>query len=224
MVGAGGLGSAVGYYLAAAGIGKIGIIDDDFLDVSNLQRQILHSTDRIGKPKVESARQTLESLNPDVKVLTYQERLRENNILDLIKGYDFIVDCSDNFSTRFLINDACIKTGKPFFYGAVFCLEGQAMTVIPGAGPCYRCLYPEPPPLGAIPPSSEVGILGVVPGIIGLIQATEVLKFVIGQGDLLIGKLLTFNAMNMDFFKLNVKRSPQCSCCGEKNKNSKGRK
>jgi molybdopterin/thiamine biosynthesis adenylyltransferase len=215
LVGAGGLGSPVGYYLAAAGVGKLGIIDHDVVELSNLQRQILHNTGRMGQPKVDSARKTLESLNPDVEVVTYRKRLTAGNILRLIEDYDIIVDCSDNYTTRYLENDACIRTGKPLIYGAVFRFEGQVMTIIPGKGPCYRCLYPAPPPPDVVYPSREAGLLGVLPGLIGLIQATEVLKLILGRGELLTGRLLTYDALTMDFSKLEIKKNRCCPACGE---------
>lgn len=215
LVGAGGLGSPVGYYLAAAGVGKLGIIDHDVVELGNLQRQILHNTGRIGQPKVDSARKTLESLNPDVEVVTYRKRLTAGNILRLIEDYDIIVDCSDNYATRYLLNDACVRTGKPLIYGAVFRFEGQVMTIIPGKGPCYRCLYPAPPPPDIIDPLRDAGLLGVLPGLIGLIQATEALKLIIGRGELLTGRLLTYDALTMDFSKLKIKKNRRCPACGD---------
>ncbi len=213
LVGAGGLGSSAGYYLAAAGVGKIGIIDDDIIELSNLQRQILYHNNDVGKPKVDLAKRTLEGLNPDIKVLAYRDRLTPENMPGLIDGYDFIVDCSDNFPTRYLINDVCVRARKPFFYGAVSGFEGQAMTIIPGLGPCYRCLYPAPPRPEKMPANEYTGVIGVLPGLIGIIQATELIKMVLGQGDLLIGKVLFYDALSMDFLKFEVKLNPVCSAC-----------
>lgn len=215
LVGAGGLGSPAGYYLAAAGVGRIGIIDSDVVELSNLQRQILHSTDRIGKPKVESARQTLESLNPNVSVITYRDKLTSKNAHELFKDYDIVIDCSDNYDTRYISNDACIHTGKPLIYGAVFRFEGQAMTIIPGTGPCYRCLYPAPSPPGIVLSPREAGLFGVLPGVIGLIQATEALKLILGQGELLTGWLLSYNALAMEFAKLKIQKNPHCPTCSK---------
>ncbi|RJQ27239.1 MAG: molybdopterin-synthase adenylyltransferase MoeB [Peptococcaceae bacterium] len=215
LVGAGGLGSPAGYYLAAAGVGQIGIIDNDVVELSNLQRQILHNTSRLGEAKVESARQTLENLNPEISVITYRERLTAENVYKLIKNYDLIVDCSDNYDTRYVSNDACVHTGKPLIYGAVFRFEGQAMTIIPGAGPCYRCLYPAPPPPGIVLSPREAGLFGVLPGLIGLIQATEALKLILGQGELLTGRLLSYNALTMEFAKLKVQKNSRCPACSK---------
>lgn len=216
LVGAGGLGSPAGYYLAAAGVGKIGIIDSDVVELSNLQRQILHNTGRLGQPKVESARHTMESLNPDVEVVTYQEMLTTGNVAELIKDYDIMIDCSDNYATRYIENEACIRAGKPLIYGAVFRHEGQVMTIIPGEGPCYCCLYPAPPPPGAILSPKESGLLGVLPGLIGLVQATEALKLILGLGEPLTGRLLTYDALTMDFRKLKVRKNQDCPVCGNK--------
>ncbi len=215
LVGAGGLGSPAGYYLAAAGVGRIGIIDHDVVELSNLQRQILHNTERLGKPKVESARQTLESLNPEVSVITYQERLTAENACKLFKDYDIVIDCSDNYDTRYISNETCIHTGKPLIYGAVFRFEGQAMTIIPDAGPCYQCLYPAPPPPGIVLSPREAGLFGVLPGLIGPIQATEALKLILGRGELLTGRLLSYNALTMEFAKLKVQKDPHCPACGK---------
>lgn len=212
LMGAGGLGSAAGFYLAAAGVGKIGIIDSDVIEISNLNRQILHNNGRMGKSKAESARQTLGDLNPDIEVVAYQVRLTSENALELIKDYDLVVDCSDNFPVRFLMNDVCVRTGKPLFYGAISGFEGQAMTILPGSGPCYHCLYPEQP---AFPTGQPFPVIGVLPGLIGVIQATEVLKFILGEGDLLVGRLLLYNALTLDFFKLEIRRSPMCPACRE---------
>ncbi|MCR4288740.1 MAG: molybdopterin-synthase adenylyltransferase MoeB [Candidatus Scalindua sp.] len=215
LVGAGGLGSPAAFYLAAAGIGKIGISDNDDVDFSNLQRQILHSTKDVGHPKVQSAKETLEDLNPDVEVVPYTERLNSENIIDIIKDYDVILDGSDNFPTRYLVNDACVMLGKPLSHGSIFRFDGQATTILPGQGPCYRCLYETPPPPDLVPSCQEAGVLGVIAGIIGVIQATEVIKLQLGKGNLLNGKLLLYDSLNMDFKKLNIQRNPACPMCGE---------
>ncbi len=215
LVGAGGLGSPAAYYLAAVGVGKIGIADNDNVDLSNLQRQILHSTKKVDTPKALSAKETLEGLNPDVEVVPYNERLTSENITDIIKDYDVIIDGSDNFPTRYLVNDACVLLGKPLSHGSIFRFEGQATTIIPGKGPCYRCLFESPPPPDLVPSCQEAGVLGVLPGIIGVIQATEVIKLILGKGDLLIGELLLYDSLRMDFKRLKVRRNPKCPVCSE---------
>jgi molybdopterin-synthase adenylyltransferase len=215
LVGAGGLGSPAAFYLAAAGIGKIGIVDNDNVDLSNLQRQILHSTKDVGYPKTQSAKETIEDLNPDVEVAPYTDRLNSENIIDIIKDYDVILDGSDNFPTRYLVNDACVMLGKPLSHGAIFRFDGQATTIIPGEGPCYRCLYETPPPPDLVPSCQEAGVLGVIAGIIGVIQATEVIKLILGKGKLLNGKLLLYDSLGMDFKKLKIQRNPSCPICGE---------
>lgn len=215
IIGTGGLGSPVAFYLAAAGVGTLGIIDDDVVDLSNLQRQILHSTKDIGRPKVESAREKLVALNPDCKVVVYKERLMAHNIMEIIKDYDVVVDGTDNFSTRFVTNDACVMAGKPFIHGGILRFTGQALTVIPGEGPCFRCIFQEPPPPGSVPTCSQAGVLGVLAGTIGLIQATEVLKYLLGKGDLLIGRLMMYDALAMKFREVTVKKNPNCPVCGE---------
>lgn len=215
LVGAGGLGSPIGLYLAAAGVGTIGIADGDVVDYSNLQRQILHSTKDIGRPKSTSAKETLEALNPDVKVIPYKERLTSQNIMNIIKDYDVIVDGSDNFPTRYLANDACVLSKKPLSHGSIFRFEGQATTFIPGNGPCYRCLFESPPPAEFVPSCQEAGVLGVLAGVIGTIQATEVIKLILGKGDLLNGKLLLYNSLSMDFRKVTLRRNPECPVCGD---------
>jgi molybdopterin/thiamine biosynthesis adenylyltransferase/rhodanese-related sulfurtransferase len=215
MIGAGGLGSPAAYYLAAAGVGTIGIIDADVVDDSNLQRQILHNTERIGQYKAESARQTLTALNPDVKVVTYIERLDEENVHRIIADYDVIVDGTDNFPTRYLLNDAAILANKPVVHGSVFRFEGQLTIFKPYDGPCYRCLYPEPPPPALAPSCAEAGVLGVLPGIIGLLQATETIKLILGLGDPMIGRLLTYDALAGEFNELRLYRDPNCPACGE---------
>jgi molybdopterin/thiamine biosynthesis adenylyltransferase/rhodanese-related sulfurtransferase len=216
MVGAGGLGSPAAYYLAAAGVGTLGIIDNDVVDISNLQRQILHTNDRVGKPKVESAKQTLEALNPDVRVIPYQEKLTSANIMGILKDYDIVVDGSDNFPTRYLVNDACILADKPNVHGSIFQFEGQATVFYPGKGPCYRCLYPEPPPAELAPSCAEAGVLGVLPGLIGVIEALETIKLILEKGDLLIGRLLCFNTLTMEITTLKLRRDPNCPICGDK--------
>ena len=215
LVGAGGLGSPAAFYLAAAGIGKIGIADNDNVDFSNLQRQILHSTKDVDCPKAQSAKETIEDLNPDVEVVPYTDRLNSDNIIDIIKDYDVILDGSDNFPTRYLVNDACVMLGKPLSHGAIFRFDGQATTIIPGEGPCYRCLYETPPPPDLVPSCQEAGVLGVIAGTIGVIQATEVIKLILGKGDLLNGKLLLYDSLGMDFKKLKIQRNPDCPICSE---------
>lgn len=215
LIGAGGLGSPAAYYLAAAGVGTLGIIDADVVDDSNLQRQILHNTSRIGQYKAESARQTLTELNPDVKVNTYIERLDEENVHRIIADYDVIVDGTDNFPTRYLLNDAAILANKPVVHGSVFRFEGQLTIFKPYDGPCYRCLYPEPPPPALAPSCAEAGVLGVLPGIIGLLQATETIKLLLNLGDPMVGRLLTFDALAGEFNELRLYRDPNCPACGE---------
>lgn len=215
IIGAGGLGSPSALYLASAGIGTIGIVDSDALELNNLQRQILHSTQNVGKTKVESAKERLNAINPDVKVVTYHKRLTSENILALIKDYDIIVDGSDNFPTRYLVNDACVLLKKPLSHGGIFRFDGQAITIIPGKSACYRCLFPEPPPPGVVPSCQEAGILGAVAGVIGTIQANEVLKYILGIGELLTGKLLVFNALESSFRQVKVPKDAKCPVCGE---------
>jgi molybdopterin/thiamine biosynthesis adenylyltransferase/rhodanese-related sulfurtransferase len=215
MVGAGGLGSPSAYYLAAAGVGTLGIIDNDVVDISNLQRQILHANDRVGMPKVESAKKTLEGLNPDVKVIPYQAKLTSENIMEIIKDYDLVIDGCDNFPTRYLVNDACVLSGKPNVHGSIFQFEGQATVFYPGKGPCYRCLYPEPPPAEMAPSCAEAGVLGVLPGLIGVIEALEAVKLILGIGDSLVGRLLHFNTLTMEINTLKLRRDPNCPMCGD---------
>src|SRR3990167_223931 len=215
IIGAGGLGSPAALYLASAGIGKIGIVDSDKVELNNLQRQILHSTQNVGKSKVESAKERITAINTDVKVVTYNVRLNSGNILDIIKDYDIIVDGSDNFPTRYLVNDACVLLKKPLSHGGIFRFEGQVTTILPGEGPCYRCLFDTPPPPGMVPSCQEAGVLGVLPGVIGVIQATEVVKLLLGKGQLLKGQLLLYNAFTMEFKKVKIRRNPQCPVCGE---------
>jgi adenylyltransferase/sulfurtransferase len=215
-IGAGGLGSPIAMYLAAAGIGKLGILDFDSVDFSNLQRQIIHGTPDVGRPKTQSAKETINGINPNVEVVLHNARITSENALDLIRPYDIVVDGTDNFPTRYLTNDACVLLKKPNVYGSIFRFEGQASVFAPHlGGPCYRCLYPEPPPPGMVPSCAEGGVLGVLPGIVGTIQATEILKLALGKGSSLIGRLLLFNALDMKFRELKLRRDPQCPVCGE---------
>jgi molybdopterin/thiamine biosynthesis adenylyltransferase/rhodanese-related sulfurtransferase len=214
-IGAGGLGSPSSMYLAAAGIGTIGVIDDDVVDASNLQRQILHSTERLGRPKVDSAEMTLRGLNPDVKVNKHQTRINSTNALELIGGYDVVIDGADNFATRYLVNDSALKLGKPVVHASIFRFEGQ-ITVFPANGaPCYRCLYPQPPPAEEAPSCAEAGVLGVLPGTMGVLQATEALKLILGLGDTLAGRLLVYDALKVRFRELKLRRDPKCPTCGD---------
>jgi adenylyltransferase/sulfurtransferase len=213
-IGAGGLGSPAAMYLAAAGIGRIGIVDFDVVDFSNLQRQILHTTPDVGISKLESAKNTIQALNPHVQVDTYETLLSSENALDLFKEYDVILDGTDNFPTRYLVNDACVLTGKPNAYGSIFRFEGQASVFATKDGPCYRCLYPEPPPPGLVPSCAEGGVLGVLPGMIGIIQATETIKLITGIGDPLIGRFVIYDALKMRFRELKLRKDPDCPVCG----------
>jgi len=215
MIGAGGLGSPSAYYLAAAGVGTLGIIDSDVVDATNLQRQILHSSDRIGEAKVDSAKRTLEALNPDVNVVTYRERLSSENIDRIIADYDVIVDGADNFPTRYLLNDASVKWRKPVVHGSIYRFEGQVTVFQPFEGPCYRCLFHEPPPPELAPSCAEAGVLGVLPGVIGTIQANEVLKLLLGIGEPLIGRYLLLDALDATFREVKLRRDPKCPACGE---------
>jgi adenylyltransferase/sulfurtransferase len=215
-IGAGGLGSPIALYLAAAGVGKLGILDFDAVDFSNLQRQIIHATADVGRPKTESARETIQAVNPNVEVVLHPTRITSENALEIIAPYDIVVDGTDNFPTRYLTNDACVLLKKPNVYGSIFRFEGQASVFAPHlGGPCYRCLYPEPPPPGMVPSCAEGGVLGVLPGIVGCIQATEILKLALGKGTSLIGRLLLFNALDMKFRELKLRRDPACPMCGE---------
>jgi len=214
LIGAGGLGSPAGLYLAAAGVGALGIVDDDVVDDSNLQRQVLHTTDRIGVTKVESARQAIAALNPDVKVVGHETRLNVDNVMDIFAGYDIILDGTDNFATRYLINDACVLLKKANIHGSIFRFEGQTTVFSYGDGPCYRCLFPDPPPPDLAPNCAEAGVLGALPGIIGVIQATETLKLILGIGDSLSGRLLMYDALGMEFREMKLRRDPYCSMCG----------
>jgi molybdopterin/thiamine biosynthesis adenylyltransferase/rhodanese-related sulfurtransferase len=213
IVGAGGLGSPVAFYLAAAGVGNIGLIDDDVVDLSNLQRQILHTTDRVGMAKVESANMTLKNLNPSINIKTYQARLNVDNVDEIVSQYDIVVDGCDNFQTRFLVNDACLKHKKLNVHGSIFGFEGQASIFCDPNGPCYRCLYPEPPDAGMAPNCAEAGVLGVLPGTIGLIEATEVIKLILGIGSSLVGRLLVYDSLEMEFRELIVRKNAECSAC-----------
>ena len=216
-IGAGGLGSPIIMYLAAAGIGKIGVLDFDTVDFSNLQRQIAHGTDDVGRPKAESAKETIGSINPNVEVVIHNTRISAENAFDLIAPYDIVVDGTDNFPTRYLTNDACVLLKKPNVYGSIFRFEGQASVFAPHlGGPCYRCLYPEPPPPGMVPSCAEGGVLGVLPGIIGCIQTNEILKLALGKGTSLVGRLMLFNALDMKFRELKLRRDPSCPLCGDK--------
>ncbi len=215
LVGAGGLGAPTALYLAAAGIGTIGLVDDDVVDASNLQRQVIHNTERIGMPKTESARKTIEALNPDIEVVEHRMRLDASNILEILEGYDVIVDGADNFPTRYLLNDASVRLRKPVVSASILSFDGQISTFVPFEGPCYRCLYPTPPPAELAPSCSANGVLGVMAGTMGLLQANEVLKLVLGVGEPLIGRLLLFEALSTRFTELKVRRDPACPICGE---------
>jgi sulfur-carrier protein adenylyltransferase/sulfurtransferase len=214
-IGTGGLGAPLGLYLAAAGVGRIGLVDFDKVDLTNLQRQILFDTNDIGRPKIEAATNRLRDLNPDIQIDTFETRLTSENALDILKDYDIVVDGTDNFPTRYLVNDACVILGKPNVYGSIFRFEGQITIFAYPGGPCYRCLYPEPPPPGLVPSCAEGGVLGVLPGIVGAIQAAETLKLIIGKGESLVGRLLLFDALAMRFRELKLRKNPECPVCGE---------
>jgi len=214
-IGAGGLGSPSSMYLAAAGVGTLGLVDDDVVDESNLQRQLLHNVERLGMPKVESARKTLQLLNPDVKVIGHQERLSSENVLRIIADYDVIVDGADNFPTRYLLNDAALKLKKPVVHASIFRFEGQVTTFLPDSGPCYRCLYPDPPPPGMAPSCQEAGVLGVLPGLVGTMQANEAVKILLGIGETLSGRLLVFDALSTKFRTLKLRKDPNCRVCSK---------
>ncbi|MGE5048232.1 MAG: molybdopterin-synthase adenylyltransferase MoeB [Deltaproteobacteria bacterium] len=217
LIGAGGLGSPTALYLAAAGVGRLGLIDDDVVDESNLQRQILHTTDRVGMAKTESAKKTLQALNPEVAVDEHRMRLTRDNAMELFAKYDMVVDGSDNFGTRYLVNDACVLLQKPNVHGSIFRFDGQATTFVPGGGrPCYRCLFPEPPPPELAPSCQEAGVLGVLPGIIGLIQAVEAIKLLLGRGEPLVGRLLLYDALEQKFREVKYARDPACPACGDR--------
>ncbi len=215
IIGAGGLGAPIALYLAAAGIGTIGIADADDVELSNLQRQVIHFTPDIGKPKVLSAKEKIQAINPDVQVRTYHEWINAANIMEIIRDYDFVVDGTDNFAAKFLINDACVLAGKPYSHGGILQFVGQTITVLPGESACYRCIFPTPPPKDAIPTCSQAGVIGVLPGVIGSIQATEAIKFLLGKGELLAGRLLMYDALKMKFRDVAIKRNSHCPLCGE---------
>jgi adenylyltransferase/sulfurtransferase len=214
MIGTGGLGAPLGLYLAAAGVGKIGIVDFDVVDSTNLQRQVIHGTRDIGRPKLDSAADRMHDVNPYVEIEKYEVRLTSENAIEMFKGYDIVVDGTDNFPTRYLVNDACILTGKPNVYGSIFRFEGQATVFGYDDGPCYRCLYPEPPPPGLVPSCAEGGVLGILPAVVGSIQATETVKLILGKGETLKGRLLLYDALNMKFRELKLRKNPECPMCG----------
>lgn len=215
IIGAGGLGAPAAMYLAAAGVGTIGIADADEVDLSNLQRQIIHTTQDVGKPKVESAKETMTAMNPDVKVETYHTFVSSENILELMEGYDFIIDGTDNFPAKFLINDACVMAKKPFSHAGIIRFKGQLMTYVPGEGPCYRCVFKNPPPPDVVPTCKQAGVIGAMGGVIGSLQAMETIKYLTGVGELLVGSLLTFDAITMHFHKVRLPRADEnCAICG----------
>jgi adenylyltransferase/sulfurtransferase len=214
LIGTGGLGAPLGLYLAAAGVGRIGLVDFDKVDFTNLQRQVTFSTADVGRPKLEAARERLEGLNPDIAIVTHEAKLTSENALQILRDYDIVVDGTDNFPTRYLVNDACVLLGKPNVYGSIFRFEGQATVFALPDGPCYRCLYPEPPPPGLVPSCAEGGVLGVLPGIVGSIQANETIKLILGAGDVLKGRLLVFDALKMRFRELKLRSNPDCPVCG----------
>ncbi len=214
-IGTGGLGAPMGLYLAAAGVGRIGLVDFDVVDASNLQRQVTYSTADVGRSKLEATKERLAGINPHIQIDTHEERLSSENALDLFRGYDIVADGTDNFPTRYLVNDACVLLGKPNVYGSIFRFEGQASVFYAKEGPCYRCLYPEPPPPGLVPSCAEGGVLGVLPGIVGTLQALEVIKLILGEGNPLIGRLLLFDALKMNFRELKLRKDPQCALCSE---------
>ncbi len=216
IAGMGGLGSPAALYLAAAGIGTFGLVDFDVVELSNLQRQVIHTTEDLGKPKVKSAEETIKAINPDATVHQYRQRIASETIRDIITDYDLVLDGTDNFPTRFLLNDACLLTGKILVYGAVLRFDGQVSVFAPNQGPCYRCFIPEMPPPGAVPSCQQGGILGVLPGVIGILQATEAIKLLIGVGEPLIGRLLLFDALSMEINEVKLRRDPNCPACGER--------
>jgi adenylyltransferase/sulfurtransferase len=216
LIGAGGLGSPLGLYLAAVGVGRIGLVDFDVVDFSNLQRQVLHGTPDVGRPKLQSARDHLHAINPEVQIDLYETRLTSANALSIFEPYDIIIDGTDNFPTRYLVNDACVLSHKPNVYGSIFRFDGQASVFFPPQGPCYRCLYPEPPPPGEVPSCAEGGVLGILPGLIGCIQATEAVKLILGKGTPLIGRLVLYDALQMAFQEFKVRRNPKCPMCGDR--------
>ncbi|MFN8005827.1 MAG: molybdopterin-synthase adenylyltransferase MoeB [Terriglobia bacterium] len=215
LVGTGGLGAPLGLYLAAAGIGRIGLVDFDVVDFSNLQRQVIHSTRDVGRPKLLSAKEKILGINPFIQVDTYETMLKSDNAMDIIRPYDIVIDGTDNFQTRYLVNDACVLLGKPNVYGSIFRFEGQASVFYAKEGPCYRCLYPEPPPPGLVPSCAEGGVLGILPGTIGLIQATEAVKLILGKGRTLVGRLILYDALELKFREVKLRKNPKCPLCGE---------
>ncbi len=214
-IGAGGLGSPLALYLGAAGVGTLGLVDFDVVDYTNLQRQIIHTTDDVGRKKLDSAAEKLKAINPFLNLRTFETMLTSANALDLFRDFDIIADGTDNFPTRYLVNDACVLTGKPNVYGSIFRFEGQASVFATEEGPCYRCLYPEPPPPGLVPSCAEGGVLGILPGLVGVIQATETIKLILGQGDSLAGRLLLIDALGMKFRELKLRKNPECAACGK---------
>ena len=215
IIGAGGLGSPAALYLAAAGIGTIGIVDGDVVDMSNLQRQVIHHTDDVGVDKIKSAQSKMLAINPDLEVRTYRQWAKADNIRETIRDYDFVIDGTDNFPAKFLVNDACYFERKPFSHAGILRFDGQLLTVLPGETTCYRCIFNSPPPADAVPSCSQAGVLGVLAGVVGSLQATEAVKYLLGLGDLLTGTLLTYNALSMDFRKVQINRNPDCPLCGE---------
>jgi adenylyltransferase/sulfurtransferase len=214
LVGTGGLGAPMALYLTAAGVGTIGLVDFDVVDYTNLQRQVIHGTKDVGKPKIDSAIETMNDINPFVKVIRHEVALTSENAMDLVKDYDLVADGTDNFPTRYLVNDVCVLLNKPNVYGSIFRFEGQATIFAAEGGPCYRCLYPEPPPPGLVPSCAEGGVLGILPGVVGLIQATEVVKLILGKGETLVGRLMLYDALNMKFRELKLRKSDECPICG----------
>jgi molybdopterin/thiamine biosynthesis adenylyltransferase/rhodanese-related sulfurtransferase len=215
LVGTGGLGAPLGLYLAATGIGRIGLVDFDVVDFTNLQRQVIHFTKDVGRPKIESAAEKMQAINPNVEIVKHEVALSSENAMEILKDYDLVVDGTDNFPTRYLVNDACVLLGKPNVYGSIFRFEGQATVFAYQGGPCYRCLYPEPPPPGLVPSCAEGGVLGILPGTIGLIQATETVKLILGIGEPLVGRLLLYDALGMHFRELKLRKNPECPICGD---------
>lgn len=214
IIGAGGLGAPAALYLAAAGVGTIGIADADEVDLSNLQRQVIHTSNDVGKAKVQSARETMEAINPEIQVNTYRTFVDSKNIMNLISGYDFVIDGTDNFPAKFLINDACVLAQKPFSHAGIIRFQGQLMTYVPGEGPCYRCVFQDPPPPEAVPTCRQAGVIGAMGGVIGSLQAMEAVKYIIGKGDLLVGSLLTYDALKMEFRKIKLPKRDSCQVCG----------
>lgn len=214
IIGAGGLGAPAALYLAAAGVGTIGIADADEVDLSNLQRQVIHTTGDVGKAKVQSAKETMEAINPEIRINTYRTFVDSHNIMDLISGYDFVLDGTDNFPAKFLINDACVLAKKPFSHAGIIRFQGQLLTYVPGEGPCYRCVFQTPPPPEAVPTCRQAGVIGAMGGVIGSLQAMEAIKYIIGKGDLLVGYLLTYDALKMEFRKIKLPKRDSCPVCG----------